>query len=54
MDAVTSTIVNIRNRPINGTSNDVGGISFDIKSKKTVSAKRTDIHNDIFSPEVIY
>ena len=51
MDAVTSTIVNIRNRPISGTSSDVGGISFDINSKKTVRANSTDIHKDIFSPE---
>ena len=54
MDAVTSTIVNIRNRPISGTSSDVGGISFDINSKKTVRANSTDIHKDIFSPEKTY
>ena len=66
-------MVNIRNRPISGTSKLVGGMSFglssiqgqsifrsslqnpdfDIRSRKTVSASRTEMQSDIFSPEWI-
>ena len=51
IEAVTRTIVNIKNRPMSGTSSDVGGMSFDMRSRKTVSARSTEIHRDIFSPD---
>lgn len=51
MENVTSTIVNIRYFPIRGTAKEVGGTIFEIKSKNTVRAKRTDIQRVIFSPQ---
>lgn len=51
MEKVTSTIVNIRYFPIRGTAKDVGGTIFEIRSKNTVRAKRTDIQRVIFSPQ---
>ncbi len=51
IENVTSTIVNIRYFPINGTARDVGGTIFDIRSRNTVRARRTDIQSVIFSPQ---
>ena len=44
-------MVKIKNLPIRGTSSEVGGISFDINSKNTVSASKTEMQSDIFSPD---
>ena len=41
----------MRNRPISGTSSDVGGINFEISKRKTVNASKTEIQSDIFSPD---
>ena len=51
IEAVTSTIVKIKNRPMSGTSNEVGGINLEMSSRKTVSASKTEMHKDIFSPD---
>lgn len=51
MEKVTSTMVNIRYLPIRGTSSEVGGTIFEIKSKNTVRAKRTEMQRVIFSPQ---
>ena len=51
IESVTRTIVNKRYLPIRGTTRDVGGMSSARRRKKTVSERRIDTHNDIFSPE---
>jgi len=51
IENVTSTMVNIRYLPIRGTSSDVGGTIFEIKSRKTVRARRTEMQRVIFSPQ---
>lgn len=51
MEKVTNTMVNIRYLPIRGTSNEVGGTIFEIKSKNTVRARRTEMQRVIFSPQ---
>lgn len=51
MEKVTSTMVNIRYFPMRGTSSEVGGTIFEIKSKKTVRARRTEMQRVIFSPQ---
>lgn len=51
MEKVTSTMVNIRYLPINGTSSEVGGTILEIKSRNTVRARRTEMQRVIFSPQ---
>ena len=34
-----------------GTSSEVGGINFEMSSKNTVRASKTEIQSDIFSPD---
>ena len=51
IEAVTKTIVKIKNLPMRGTSSEVGGINFEMSSKNTVRASKTEIQRDIFSPD---